>query len=162
MAKQAIETDMPSPVAYDVKGKPALDSINPAFVAWCGRHGLEPVKAAYDAWWKLPGKVIPLAASGDPRGLPLLLQGLHSPNYMVVTVSAKGLARINDKHAIAPIIDACQKAPMETVEAIAWSLLYFDDPEAQGAADKFITNKEFLETFRRDAKQKGVQGIFGW
>jgi len=56
----------------------------------------------------------------------------------------------------------CQKAPTETVEAIAWSLLYFDDPEAQGAADKFMTNKKFLETFRRDAKQKGVQGIFGW
>jgi len=162
LARQAIDAGVPSPVAFGKDGLFVPHFTPPDFVAWCNDHNLELSQAARDAWYHLPSKVIPLASSGDPRGFPQLAKGLKSPNYMVVTVSAQGLARINDARAIPAIIEVCEKAPVEVLGAIAQYLIYFDDPRAQAAADRFITDKKFLETFRNEVKQNGLKGIFGW
>jgi len=165
LARQAIETDIPSPVAFGKDGHFVPHFTPPDFVAWCNLRKIEPRQAALDAWYHLPGRVIPLAASGDPRGFSLLAKGLKSPNYMVVKMSAEGLARINDARAIPLIIEACKKSPVEVTSDIATYLVYFDNAAAQAAVDRLITTdkeKELLTALRNDFRKRGLQAIFGY
>jgi hypothetical protein len=165
LARQAIETDMPSPVAFGKDGHFVPQFTPPDFVAWCDRRKIEPRQAALNAWHILPGRVLPLAASGDPRAFSLLTKGLQSPNYMVVIVSAKGLARINDPRAIPLIIGACKTAPVEVITELASVLAYFDDPSAQAIADTFITDdpgKKRLAILRKNFRDHGLRDILGW
>jgi hypothetical protein len=50
--------------------------------------------------------------------------------------AARGLALAQDKDSIPLIILACQQTP-DAVTIIAKALLYFDDPRAQEAFDKY-------------------------
>jgi proteasome lid subunit RPN8/RPN11 len=60
---------------------------------------------------------------------------------------------MKDKDSIPLIIAACQRAPAEVAGLIANSLVYFDDPQAQSAADRYIP-KESAKALR-EAKAKG-------
>jgi HEAT repeat protein len=113
------------------------------------------IYARYD----FPGKVLELAASGDPRGIPLLRRALQSRNYLIVSSSAKGLAQIQDKQSIPLIIAAAQRAPTGFNAVIAESLVYFDDAQAQSAVDTYMPKEK--ATMDREEKARG-RGVFGW
>ena len=146
----AIESDAPDFMSYDEQGK-ALPGPSPAFQAWAKVHNASP--DAEDSLYWLPGKVMMLGETGDPRAIPLLRQALLSPNHQIEAMAAQGLAEIQDKDSIPLIIEACQKAPAEAASAIADSLVYFDDPRAQGAVDTYIAKD--TAKLLRDARAKG-------
>jgi hypothetical protein len=134
-ATLAVENDAPDPVSYDSNGK---EKVSPAFIAWVKAHKLGHRGVLDEYELMLPGPVLLLGVTGDPRGVPVLRRGLLSPNYTVESAAAQGLAQIGDEASVPLIIEACGKAPAKETASIARSLVYFDDPEAQKAVDKYV------------------------
>jgi len=137
-ATAAVESDAPPPTMYDANGKVVPGQLSPEFIAWAKAHNVSPESAGEDAAYGLPGKVAMLGETGDPRGVPLLRQALQSPNFLIAAMAAKSLALIQDKGSIPLIIEASRKAPSDAAVAIADSLIYFDDAEAQRGADLYL------------------------
>jgi HEAT repeat protein len=152
LATPALESDAPDFVNYDSQGKSAPGP-SPEFVAWVKAHNLDPTGLGEDSVYVLPGKVAFLGWSRDSRAIPLLRQALSSPNHMIEIAGAMGLAEIGDRDSVPFIIRACKRAPAEAAAAIAESLVYFDDPEAQSAVDEYIP-KDIAKIYR-DAKAHG-------
>jgi len=164
-ARAAVENDMPFPYEFDADGeiignpKDVPEKYAPDFLAWCKKHGEQTGSTAQQALYGLPVDLLALAATGDSRGSEILFRGLESRNYYVATFAARGLARLQDRRAIKPIIQACERAP-GMAEVIAEALVFFDDPEAQSAAARFIHNRKTLEAVRHKAKTMGPEGVF--
>jgi hypothetical protein len=158
-AKDVAESDAPDPKQYDSEGKAVPGQLSPEFVEWANAHGLSPNDAAVAQTYELPGILLLLAKTGDLRGLGLLRRGLASRNYLTETMAAYGLAILRDRESIPLIIEACRKAPKDAAFAIAWALVFFDDPKAQTAAEEFIANKQLLEELRKMIREKGIDGI---
>jgi hypothetical protein len=155
LVKQAmpvLESDAPDFKGYDSQGK-AVSSPSPEFQAWAKTHNVSPDSAAEDSIYMLPGRVLLLGWSRDRRAIPLLRQGLSSPNHMVQIMAALGLVEIGDKDSIPLIIAACNKMPAEPAATVAEALVYFDDPQAQSAVDKFLTKD--MAKIVRDARADG-------
>jgi hypothetical protein len=152
LANPALKSDAPDFMSYDSQGK-AVSEPSPEFVAWADAHNLPHAGLLEESRYLLPGMVLFLGWSRDPRAIPLLRRGLSSPNYMVEIAAAMGLAEIGDKDSIPFIIDACRKAPADAAAAIAESLVYFDDNSAQSAVDQYIP-KDIAKIYR-DAKAHG-------
>ncbi len=161
-AKAAIESEIPFPLSYDSQGKGVKGKFSPEFLAWAIQNKVDPGIAAGIVISQLPHDVMSLAMASDPRAFDLLLQGLESQNHMIVIVAAQGLAKLQDKRAIAPTIRACKRVPAEVADLIAQYLPFFDDPEAQKAAEEFIQNKAVLDEVRKRAREIGPKGIFGF
>jgi len=162
-ARIAIDAeDGPEPLVRGGDGKLVKGKWNPEFLEWCKKRGLNPREKTMEIFYETPGKVLFLASSGDPRGYPLLVKGVHSKNYGVSIVSANGLAVIGDPRAIDEIVAACREAPAQEASSIAWALVFFNDPRAQRAAEEFITDKQVLTAVRSDAAKHGTKAFFGW
>ena len=149
LAKPALESDAPNPIHYDAQGK-SVPGLSPEWIAWARAHN-KPTSAGEDAVYVFPGIVMLVGGTRDARAIPLLRRALSSPNDMIQTAAAMGLAEIQDKGSIPLIIDVCKRAPAEAAEVTARSLVYFDDPEAQKAVDTYIP-KERAELLREDRK----------
>jgi hypothetical protein len=157
LATQAVESDAPDFMSYDSQGK-SVPGPSPEFAAWLKTHDVPPGSAWEDSFYKLPGKVLLLALTRDPRAVPLLRKALSSPNHMIEMAAAMGLAEMGDQDSIPYIIEACKRAPAEAAAVIAESLVYFDDPAAQSAVDQFIP-KDNAKIYR-DAKAHGKKSPF--
>jgi hypothetical protein len=129
LATPAVESDAPDPF-NEVAGKDK-DIISREFKVWAGAHDLSVEAASKLVMMDLPGGLAPLAKTGDPRGLPLLRKALMSPNLLIASLAAAGLAQAQDKASIPMIIEACKRAAPSRAQFFADSLLFFDDPEAQ-------------------------------
>ena len=156
-ATLAVDSDTPDPVYSQSQGKMAAPS--PELQAWADAHSVSVDTAWQNASFDIPGKVLQLATTGDPRGIPLLRRALQSHNYLIVVWAAKGLAQIQDKQSTPLIVAAAQKAPTGYSYVIAESLLYFDDTQAQSAADQLMPKEK--ATMFREIRTQGM-GVFGW
>jgi hypothetical protein len=156
-ATLAVDSNIPDSVFSESQGKPTI--LGPELQAWAGAHNVSVNTAGIYARYDFPGKVLELAASGDPRGIPLLRRALQSHNYLIVSSAAKGLAQIQDKQSIPLIIAATQRAPTGYKEVIAESLVYFDDAQAQSAVDTYMPKEK--ATMAREVRARG-RGVFGW
>jgi HEAT repeat protein len=141
-ASDAVESDIPFPREFDPQGKMLSDHFSAAFLQWAKDHDLSPSDAGEKAIYELPGKLLFLAETGDSRGLPLLRRAMSSSNYMIQAVAAKGLAKLKDKDSIPLIVAACQKSSW-AASAVGQALVYFDDPEAQSAAETYLPKALF-------------------
>jgi len=153
-ATVAIESAIPDFIGYDSQGK-AVPGPSPEFTAWAQAHSLSVSAAGQQALLYF-GAVLILATTRDLRAVPLLRQALSAPNYMIQTAAADGLAAVQDRGSIPLIIDACKRAPAESGAVIARSLVYFDDPEAQAAVDKYVP-KDSAKALREDRAQRGMK-----
>jgi HEAT repeat protein len=159
-ATPAVESDAPFPLAFDAAGRPLPRQLTPDFIAWASSHKLSAEAASHEQAYGLPVDLTFLAMTGDPRALPLLRRALASRNYLLQAVAAKGLARLQDVSSVPAIIDAARNAPAQVAELIARTLVFFDDPRAQAAADMFITNREVLDELRKISRERGPAGVF--
>jgi hypothetical protein len=156
-ATVAIESGIPDFMGHDSQGK-SVPGPSPEFSAWAQSHNLS-ASAAEQQVLSYFGAVLMLATTRDSRAVPLLRQALSAPNVMIQTAAAQGLAAVQDKGSIPLIIDACKRAPAESGAAIARSLVYFDDPEAQAAVDKYVP-KGSAKALREDRAQRGLKTPF--
>ena len=138
-ATEAIQSDAPDFLNYDAQGK-SEPGPSPQFASWAAAHNVSANGSAdaQQAVYDFPGRVLLLGATGDPRAIPLLREGLSSPNHLIETAAALALAEVGDKESIPLIVAACQKAPAEAASSIARALVYFDDATAQSTADKYM------------------------
>ena len=157
-ARSAVENDAPSIFLLDSQGNvmPGNGKFSPEFTEWAKAHKLDANSAAQTQLYELPAYVSFLGRTGDHRALPVLRKGLASRNVNIQLEAARGLAKLQDKDSIPSIIDACKKAPAGLDSMIARALVFFDDPRAQSAAEKFIPNKQTLEELRRRSREKGA------
>jgi HEAT repeat protein len=125
----AAESDAPDPF-NEVAGNDK-DTISPEFKVWAGAHDLSVKAASQLVMSDLPRGLALLARTGDPRGVPLLRKALMSPNLLIASLAAAGLAQAQDKASVLMIIDRCKRATEPYAGFFADSLLFFDDPEAQ-------------------------------
>jgi hypothetical protein len=140
-AKLAVESDAPDFMNFDPQAK-SSSGPSPEFTAWANAHKLDVQEAGADAMYWFPARVRMLASTGDRRAIPLLRQGLLSPNHQIEYVAALGLAELQDKDSIPYIVQACEAAPADLPALIARPLVYFDDPEAQKALDKYLSKED--------------------
>jgi HEAT repeat protein len=151
--KAAVESDTFPILRTDAQGKVA--PISPEDLnAWAQAHGTT-AEAAANAERTATGMTRFLALTGDPRGIGVLRDGLHSSDFVVQSFAAKGLAKLQDKDSIPLIIDACSHAPAEVAGVIARALLYFKDPQAQTAAEKYISADD-LDVLRAEGPLAGT------
>jgi len=150
----AIESGIPDIFAYDSQGK-LIRGPSPEFTAWAQGHNLS-LTAAEEQSRLFSGAVMWLAMTRDWRAVPLLRQALSARDYMIQNAAAQGLAAIQDTESIPLIIDAVKKAPAEAGAVIARSLVFFDDPEAQAAVDKYVP-KDSAKALREDRAQRGTK-----
>ena len=137
----ALESDAPDFMNLDPEAEIGTDP-SPQFIAWANAHNVSangPDGNALENFvYRFPGRVLLLALTGDQRAIPLLRRGLSSPNHMIEIAAANGLAEIQDSGSIAFIIEACKRAPAAAAPALAESLVYFNDAEAQNAVDTYV------------------------
>ena len=139
-ATPAVESDAPDFMNIDPQAKDSAGP-SPGFIAWANAHKLDAKEAGKDVSLSTLGLML-LGPTGDRRAIPLLRQGLLSPNHHTEYVAALGLAELYDKDSIPYIVQACEAAPSELPALIARPLVYFDDPEAQKALDKYVSKED--------------------
>ena len=157
-ATLAVDNDIPDPFPHS-QGVPKTGELSPDFKAWTQAHHVDVGSAFQTVTIDLPGRILLLGETGDPRGVPLLQRALHSHNLLIVVFAAKGLAEIQDKQSIPLIIAAVREAPPEYASLIAEPLMYFDDAQAQDAFDRYTPKEK--ATMARQSKARGM-GVFGW
>lgn len=101
-----------------------------------------------------------VAETRDPRGVRVLQRALSSSNYQIQTFAAAGLVRAQDKDSIPLIIDACKNASPNVASSIAHALVYFDDPQAQSAVERYLS-KEDAKSARAE-KAEGIGPLGPW
>lgn len=169
-AQNAIDREIPFPFELDPGGQIKQTTSGPkgrprgkysdAFINHCKNYGLAPDTVAKEAVYDLPQDILFLGMTGDARAGDTLLKALGSQNYFVVLAAAKGLARIQDRRAIKPLIMIALHAPAEFAQLIARSLLFFDDADAQFVAENTVQNSELVSAIRKLAKEKGPEAVF--
>ena len=153
-AREAVENDMPFPLAVGPDGHFLPRQYAPAFLRWANQKRIFPDQAAAYALNVAPLDVMVLALTDDLRAREIFLRGLESPNYMVVYRAAWGLARLRDRSALAQVVAAAEAAPADGGELIARTLVLFEAPEAQAAAARLIPDPQVLEALRGRARQE--------
>ena len=152
-AASAIDADSPdilSALSQDKSHPP------PEMVAWAKAHNMSLGEATEDLVFELPGRLISLAATGDPRAIPLFRRALFARNPLIQVAGAEGLAQIKDIASVPLIIAACKRGTADHAKALAmYSLIYFDDPDAQQAVDQYYSKKIADEMRKEIAAQKG-------
>lgn len=158
--KKVIESDIPFPPrVLDEKGNAKY---TPAFLAWCEEHKVEPETAVKYLVSTFPKDVMYLADSVDPRAFDILLKALDSNNYIVAIAAAKGLARLQDKRAVQPIIKRFKRFPPDGLELVVPILLYFNNPEAEAGAEELIHDTEKLRRLRKSIAEHGFGPFLGF
>jgi hypothetical protein len=76
---------------------------------------------------------------------------------MIEALAAEGLAEPQDVSSVPLIVQACGKASAEQAQIIARSLVYFDDPEAQRAVDKYVSKD--AAKIHREARAQGKKPL---
>jgi hypothetical protein len=149
----------PFPYLYDASGMLVPGELSPQLTKWAADRKLDLETAVRRAFREYPMDVYFLALSDDPRGTEILFKGLESPNHMVVARAAFGLARLQHTPAIRAIIAAAEHAPGELSVLIARNLVLFDDPLAQSAAERLITDRQLLAALREHAWKELTMNI---
>lgn len=163
-AKKALahDRDMPWPLLYD--DQKAQKALNPALNDWCKAHGVDFWDMDRVEFYEMPISWYNLAAAGDPRAYDLLVKGLHSQNLAIAAMAAQGLAKLQDPRAINELIAVGRQVPGEALGGVVQSLLYFEDPMAQEAAETLLPEKQkpLLDFYRSQKKAKGMRAMFQW
>jgi HEAT repeat protein len=147
MATSLLEGEASSAVKNDAQGKP-IEGPSPE-EAWAKQDG---------DFNKMLTFVETVAETRDPRGVRLLRRALSSPHY---EIAAAGLVRAGDKDSIPLILDLCKNASPEVVHSIASQVLvYFDDPRAQSAVDRYLSKED--AKFAREEKANGIGPLGPW
>lgn len=158
-ASEAVESDMPMPIFLDSDGKPVKGKMSPEFLEWAKAHNQDPRVLAGKALYGFPSDILFLGLANDKRAVPIFRKGLDSPNYMVASRSAQGLAGLGEAGAVEAILGACNSHPKAAAGIIAESLAFFEDKPAHQAAKKYVS-KEKWDWLRGVAEKKGRLGVF--
>jgi HEAT repeat protein len=147
-ATSVLESEASSAVKSDSQGKPIEGPLSEE--AWAKQDREHNEMLTF---------VEIVAEARDPRGVRLLRRALSSPNFQ--SIAAAGLVRAGDTDSIPLIIDLCKDASPEVARFFASQVLvYFDDPRAQSAVDRYLSKED--AKFAREEKANGVGPLGPW
>jgi len=152
-ARQVLKDVPPTPVDFDAGGTAESAGPSKRLIEWANKHHMSVQQAWDDAIFQAPGTIMRLGYSDDARAIPILREALTSENDLVKIAAAQGLAELHDTKSVPAIIRACENAPKEVATQIARWLVYFDDPAAQRAVDKYVPKSTAQEL--REARAHG-------
>lgn len=148
-AMAVLTSDAPGPFTFDSQGNVAGQS--PALEAWAKAHNTSVEVAFTNAQYIWPSRLLLIAATGDRRAIPILRKAMSSANPIIQTAAARGLAEFQDKDSVPLITDSLKRAPKQVAEALAESLAYFDDPQIQEIAAKYLSPEKIKGIRERKA-----------
>lgn len=155
-AKAAVESGMPAR-----EEMADLPFEHPELKTWREERGLTNEQRAELVWQQM-STMIAFGAAVDPRAFDLLVDCVLGPNQYLYLPCMQGLARLQDKRAIEPMITALGRMSVEAADGGVRFLLYFDDARAQKAAELFAKDKEQLELWRKTVAEQGLRGLYGY
>jgi len=149
-ARDVIEREIPSPFLLEPDGKIDRTRLSGTFETWCADQGLTPDQGKQLA---IEGSLAirDLAGLGDERARDIFVRGVDAAHFLIVSSAAKGLAILGDPEAVPTIVNAIERAPFEVREALADSLLYFEDTVADAHARRFFSDDENYNIFKEAA-----------
>jgi hypothetical protein len=150
-ARAAVASDMPAPFNIGKDGNGAIVT-NPECEAWAKGHDMDIETALKVALYDLMEDVSFLAKARDKRANAIFRDGLNSHLLGVVTYSAEGLALLQDVSAIPLVIAACERMKGSAQMMVAGQLAKFQNPDADRAMERFITNEVSRKNIRREAQ----------
>ena len=153
LAQPVVSSDMPFPVAVDVRGEVLFGQLSEEFEAWCRERNLDPPRTARRAVYEDAATLLALAQAREPRFRDLLLQALGSNNYFHRLRAAEGLAILEDADSIPIIVEMIPRLPRQFRESMAATLMLFDHPAAHEAARRWIKDEERLQSSRAQLRQ---------
>lgn len=158
-AKIAVASDLPFPVRLDarIQRGATLPPLKPSFTHWVREHDANLDSALWQAAFDMPADVEALGEANDRESRPILLQGLKSPNILIVFAASLGLARLQDNSSVPLIIVAARREPRMERRMIAKALLYFPITEAQRAAERLTGDPVLLRRWRAEVKKRGFK-----
>lgn len=141
----------PVPVPSSVKAGPfELDKVYTAEQkAWANANNMSLLQMYSEIVSAQPARFAPLAATGDPRSLPILRTALKSKNPMIQGQATLGLAILRDKDSIPTIVAICREDP-SLADFLINGLLDFHDPAADKAFRQLFPDRD-LEQARQNA-----------
>ena len=153
--RKAVESKVPYPEAYDEHGRRQEDKLSQEFLDWCKANRMDTQQQMgeiiNEIYFVLPQDFAIFAELWDSRNIPLLRQGLLSPNYSVVQFSAAALARMGDRMAAPQIEAACKRLPADQARFVAYELFWFEDPALDAVAKQYIPDAGQYERRRTGA-----------
>ena len=155
-AKAAVESGMP--VREEMADLP-YEHLE--LKTWREERGLTNEERA-ELLWQQMLTMIAFGAAVEPRAFDLLVDCVLGPNEFLYLPCMQGLARLQDKRAIEPMITAIGRMSVGAADWGAEYLLYFDDARAQKAAELFARDKEHLERWRKKVAEQGLRGLYGY
>ncbi len=158
-AKIAATSDLPFPVRLDarIRRGATLPPLKPAFSHWVREHGANLDSALWQAAFDMPATIEALGEANDQESRPIFLQGLKSPNILVVFAASLGLARLQDNSSVPEIILAAKREPRKERRMIAKTLLYFPTTRAQRAAERLTGDPSLIRRWRAEVKKRGYK-----
>lgn len=160
-ARAAISNQTPWPDRYDTSGK-TIGGFSQRFLQWCKTQHCNPSDERSFVKYQLPVPLLHLAAAGDSRSYPILLEGLKSENLMVVYYAALGIAKLGCRDGIGSVLSAARRWRGERRDFIALTLLFFPQEEAKKQARQMIANREILAVYEELAdRPEGLDSQLG-
>jgi HEAT repeat protein len=150
-ARRAVASTIPFPYTFGETGKEQAGQLSAALLNWAAGHHTDAASAAALAYQEYPADLFLLGLAADPRATAIFLQGLDSPNFLVVYRAAWGLARLRHRQAVPRIVAAADRWTGEASELVARTLVLFDDPAARAAAARLIRDPQLLAALRAEA-----------
>jgi len=95
-----------------------------------------------------------LSKIADSYSSDVLLAALESPNFLVVIPAIGGVARLRDESSLEAVIKALKRFPLLQQQALATSLLPFENEEADRLALSLVEGTELSETIQQLIDQR--------
>jgi hypothetical protein len=146
--KEALADRTPYWISYDTSGHLVNGGFSPEFENWCRAHD-EDLKTAAELQYSRGFDVWMLAQGKDARAVPLFLEGLDSPNHLVISYSALGLAQLQITSALPRIEKRMESLAIDANLVIAAQLPWFSSVEAYRMMERFVPNANLREFMRR-------------
>lgn len=158
-AKEAIESDIPDPFAYNPDGSDARGKVNPELKAWAEKHRISPEAAFHQATNTYPTDVLVFGGVRDPRMIQLLRRGFNSANSLVVAASAHVLAEMNDVDSIPLILRTANANKPVAMVIVGYLSMYNLDADAENRISDSLRDPKLKELYRWATETKRKQAV---
>jgi hypothetical protein len=153
-AKTAVEDSTPFFMAFDDAGRVSREARNFEFERWCRDRNANPGDVARLEYEEYPRDVDLLQRTRDPRGIPVLLEGLRSVNPFVVEKAGLGLALQGRTDAISLLAKACETFTQDGCAIVARAFAEFQTPLAEQYLTRFEADWRLRLEYEKSAAQR--------
>lgn len=154
-AEQAIRSGSPPPAKPEETDEQMIQRLA---AAWASAYNVSRNDASTAVTLDNPVSVALLFLTRDPRAIPVLRDGLRSPNPFIRIQAAQWLAQTQDRESVLLLIDALVRERPDLKPLMAQGLAHSYDRRADGMAAQYLSKDTLDHIHRRrdeECKQLG-------